>query len=414
MDRSEINHQITEFASAFSTLPEIPEPPETTLNILRERTGEKYWNRLLRYFLDPSAAHGFGSDFLKEFVDLLVDQTEMATLDDFGLNAVQVESEISSDRGRPDLLLHYQDEWFICIELKVTAAETGSQTKEYANSNHLGDLIVDNYTEEQQHYVYLTKQTHSSPASDKFCRLYWRDVQAAIGRFLQNDRGQYPARSTAQLADFQDTIREETMSERPYDTQQQEYVELYLDHQDEIDTVRRAFERMVETQTDEWATRFQEHNTPDSWDKTWNCASDKYGKIYKDEWRRDENGEPVESWSEAAFRLEFRHAIRKEQSWKDGNVIFKTVIPRNSNEEYRERYHSEFNEQLNEVSAIIKSSNITVKGNQRTLMEARYSFEQTEGPEGYYLALAEAFEEHVILVPQLTEIYETAYTSLIE
>lgn len=44
MDSSKINDEIAEFASAFDALPEIVEPPSTTLEILRGRTREKYWN----------------------------------------------------------------------------------------------------------------------------------------------------------------------------------------------------------------------------------------------------------------------------------------------------------------------------------------------------------------------------------
>ena len=414
MDSSKIENQLGDFAAAFAAIPEVPEPPQTTLDIISERTREKYWNRLLRYFLDPSAPHGFGSDFLREFMKLVEDWTEFGGYNNTDLDAVQVESEISSDRGRPDILLYLDDEWFVCLELKVTASETGKQTKEYATSTQLGDLVVSEYAEESREYVYLTKQGHAAPAAAEFSRLHWRDVQAMIGAFLQQDRGQYPSRSTAQLADFRDTLREETMTDRPFDTQQTEFVELYLTHQDAIDTVHRAFNRMVETQTDEWATQFQEQYLPESWDDSWNCAPDKYGKIYKDEWRIGENGKQVEGWSDAAFRLEFRHDIRKESSWKKGEVRFRTDVPKNSDEAYRDRCQSVFNAHRDEVRATIDSSKIAVKGNKRVLTEATYSFDPTRGTDGYYTALREAFEEHVSLVPRLTEIFEETYMTLLD
>ena len=414
MDSSEIENQLGDFAAAFAAIPEVPEPPQTTLDIISERTREKYWNRLLRYFLDPSAPHGFGSDFLREFIELVEDQTEFGGYYDTGLDAVQVESEISSDRGRPDLLLYLDDEWFVCLELKVTASETGQQTKEYATSTQLGDLVVSEYTQESRGYVYLTKQRRAAPAAAEFSRLHWRDVQATIGAFLQQDRGQYPSKSTAQLADFRDTLREETMTDRPFDTQQAEFVELYLTHQDAIDPVHRAFDRMVETQTEEWATQFQEQYLPESWDCSWNCGADKYGKIYKDEWRIDENGKQVKGWSDAAFRLEFRHDIRKESSWKKGEARFRTDIPKNSDEAYRDRCQSVFNSYRDELRATIDSSKIAIKGNKRVLTEATYSFDPTRGPDGYYTALRGAFEEHIILVPQLTEIFEETYMTLLD
>lgn len=413
MDTAEIDAELAAFAAAFEALPEVSEPPSTTLEILRERTREKYWNRLLRYFLDPSAAHGFGSDFLEAFLVLAEERTGAVGLSDSALEAVDVESEVSSDGGRPDLLLVLEDEWFVCIELKVTAPETGEQTRGYANSDRLGELDVSDYSAGERQYVYLAKRTHSDPASERFSRLHWRDVHTAAGRVLDDARGRYPARSTAQLSDFRDTIETETMSDHPEDTQQDRHIELYLEHTDAIDTVRTAFERMVDRQTEEWATRFLERYRPEKWDEAWNCESDKYGKLFRDEWRRDENGTPVADWSSAAFRLEFRHRIRAERSWKTGTVTFRTVIPRNSDEAYRDRCRTVFNDHLEDLRATAESTSISIEGNSRVLTEATYSFEETAGPEGYYDTLADAFDEHVVLVPLLTEIYDRAYEDLI-
>lgn len=413
MGSSKINNEIEEFASAFDALPEISEPPSTTLDILRRRTHEKYWHRFLRYFLDPSAPHGLGSALLKEFLSLVEENTDAVGLSESTLEAVRVESEVSSDNGRPDLLIYLEDEWFICIELKVRASESGTQTEEYATSSRLGDISVSGYSEQERHYLYLAKQIHDPPTSEKFACLNWTDVQQIMGEIIADARGQYPARTTAQLVDFRDTVREEIMSEQPYDTQQGEYVELYLQHTDAIDTVRTAFERMIDHQIEGWATRFQEHYRPDRWDETWRCDQGKYGKIFKDVWRRDENGIPVEGWSDGAFRLEFRHRIRDEQSWKEGSVVFRTVIPKNSNDEYRNRCHEVFNNNLDELNNTVEPTKIVIKGEQRTLTEATYSFDPIKGPEGYYTALSEAFDDHVILAPLLTEIYESAFTNLV-
>lgn len=414
MDSSEINDEIAEFASAFNALPEISEPPSTTLEILRSRTQEKYWNRLLKYFLDPASPHGLGTALLQQFIKLVEEETDAVGLSNSDLEAVCVDSEISSDGGRPDLLIYLEDEWFVCIELKVTATETGAQTKEYASSGRLGDLLVSDYGYQEGHYVYLTKQIHDPPASEEFVRLYWKDVQQVIDQVISDARGQYPARSTSQLSDFRDTMRKETMNEQPYDTQQCEYVELYLEHTDAIDDVRMAFEEMVDRQIEEWATRFQENHRPENWDETWNCDQGKYGKLFKDAWRRDKNGKVVDGWREAKFRIEFRHRIRDQQSWKEGGVVFRTVIPKNSDSEYRNRCQKEFNTRLDEMNAMTESTKITIKGNRRILSEATYSYNPAEGPEGYYTALSEAFDDHITLVPLITEIYESAFEDLVK
>lgn len=364
---------------------------------------------MLRYFLDPSSPHGLGSTLLQEFLELVEEETDAIGLSDSDLESVHVESEISSDGGRPDLLVYLENKWFVCMELKVTAPETGSQTKEYATSGHLGDLSVPDYREQERHYVYLTKQIHDPPASEEFICLYWKDVQQVMGQVIADARGQYPVRTISQLFDFRDTIRKEIMNEQPYDTQQGEYVELYLEYTDAIDAVRTAFDQMVDRQIKEWATRFQERHRPDNWDETWSCDQGKYGELFKNTWRRDENGKPVGSWSEADFRLEFRHRVRDEQMWKEGTVIFRTVIPKNSDYEYRDRFQEVFNAHLDELSVMTESTKISIKGNRRNLTEATYSFDPTEGPGGYYTALSQAFDDHAELVPFLTEIYENAY-----
>lgn len=413
MHASEVRASISDFSSAFEAVPEVSEPPSTTLTILRKRTSEKYWSRLLQYFLDPSASHGMGSDFLDQFSQLIEKRTDAIGLSDSELKAVEVESEIRSDNGRPDLLLFLDDEWFICIELKVTASETGRQTKEYAASSRLGDVTVSDYQEENRHYLYLAKKQHSPPASKCFSHIYWRDISEIIDNIFNNSRGQYPVRSSAQLSDFQCTIRDEIMNDQPYDNQQSEYVELYIENMEAIDAVRSAFGDMIDTQLDEWATRFQEQYQPDSWNESWNCSSEKYGKIYKDEWRRDKNGNIVSDWSEAALRLEFRHQIRKERSWKEGEVIFEAVIPKNSNDTYRNHYHELFLESVEDLQTTTESTNITIKGNSRTLTRTAYSFEPSEGPEGYYESLSEAFEEHMILVPVLSDIFDATRRDIV-
>lgn len=73
--------------------------------MLRERTGEKYWNRLLQYFLDPSVPHGFSSDLLREFIELVEAESDTTGLVDTTLDDGRVASEVSSDAGRPDILV---------------------------------------------------------------------------------------------------------------------------------------------------------------------------------------------------------------------------------------------------------------------------------------------------------------------
>lgn len=414
MTNHDVAAAINEFAVAYDDLPVISEPPRTTLDILRIRTGEKYWNRLLRYFLNPTAPHGLKTDFLHAFLANIQAEIETSQLTNTDLREARIASEIQSDEGRPDLLIWLQDEWFICLEIKVTASETGTQTREYASSTTLGPITVPEYTTEARHYVYLTKQTHCPPSSDLFTHVYWSDIQKLIGELLQNSHGRYPTRTTAQLTEFRDTIHDETMTRTPYDTQQAQHINLYLEHSDAIDTVREAFEDMVEQQIGEWATRFVEDYRPETWDGTWKAASGKYGKLYKTSWRRNEHGEPVESWRDAAYRLEFRHQIRKHQSWKTGTVTFRTRIPKNADDEYRSHMQKVFNNNLDAFDDICNERTITIKGNRRVLTEKTYSFDQQNGPDAYYEALRTAFDDHHPLSEPLTRLFEDVCQQIVD
>jgi len=411
---NDLEDSLAEFKSAFNALPEVVEPPRTTLQLLSEPSREKYWNRYLNYFLDPENPHGLQGDFLRAFLQELDERFDGTNLSEGPISDIEIQSEVDSDGGRPDLLLYLPDEWFVCIELKVTAPETGTQTKSYAEAGRFGDLAVMKYSESGRYYLYLADSSRQGPSSESFERMGWKTIRDLIEDLLRGGKGRYPARTTAQLTDFSDTIRKQIMNDDPYDEQEAEYLELYLKHAEAIDTVQGAFEKMIDREIDRWAGVLRDEYRPSEWTDHWTCESGKYGKIYKSAWRLDEGGEPTSSWSDAAYRLEFRHEIRKERSWKEGTVTLHTHVPHNSNDEYRDLFQKHATARLDDLQDVASDTRISVTGNKVNLTEATYSYDPTEGPAGYYRTLSDAFDEHTVLVPLLSGLLETTVDQLLE
>jgi len=138
----------------------------TTLEIIGRSSSERDWQAMLAYFLDPSESHDMGTTFLEAFVEVIADHPETTAtgLTDH-LDTVIVETEVSTPpSGYADLLIWAQEEWFICIEMKVEAEETGNQTERYATTPSLGPLVKASHEARggESQYVYLAPH-YASP-----------------------------------------------------------------------------------------------------------------------------------------------------------------------------------------------------------------------------------------------------------
>lgn len=276
-----IRAQLEQLRTAVRGIPTPPPTPEPTLSILGAARSETSWEAFLAYFLDPSAPHGMDTDVLEAFLRAVSATTDSRLAPrSHRLSAVAVESQVAADDGVPDLLLWVPDEWFCCIELKSHSGESEEQTLRYAASEGLGPLAVADFDPADRHYVYLAPAASPAPASDDFAVLDWEAVVEAVRTVLGDHRGRYPVRSSAQLADFLDTVDDE-LNMTDQERYRREKAQLAVDHSDAIDAVLGALEAVVDDERSSWQDDFA-----DVADASWNTAlaGQKYARAYRDEW----------------------------------------------------------------------------------------------------------------------------------
>ncbi|WP_459881944.1 PD-(D/E)XK nuclease family protein [Halorubrum gandharaense] len=137
----ELEERFRELRTSLEALPNISEPPKSTIRILGSARSEGTWNTLLAYFLDPAQPHGFGIDLLKSFLETV--QREADHSFEYlhrDLERIKVETEVTSPaNNRPDIVLRVPGEWFICVESKVDSTEGSRQTTRYVEDTHLGN-----------------------------------------------------------------------------------------------------------------------------------------------------------------------------------------------------------------------------------------------------------------------------------
>ena len=289
MAETEIERQLEEMKNRID---EVKQPPFSTLNILGREKVERDWEAFLLYFLNSEKPHGFGTDILEAFLSAVARHDGTTISGPFhDLEQVKIQSQVPTGTGLVDILLYLEDEWYICIELKVASSETGKQTVRYANANKLGELVVSQHQGEQE-YVYLAPEASSPPVSDDFVEMPWSHIVDHLHDVLLRGYGQYPTKSTAQLADYLDTIqRELNMDEL---SEISEETRLYAEYKDTINRIMNQFEedrdRIFDAIRDAY---FLESNcNRDNWEVS--NRTNRYIKFYKPEWHGLDGGVNIE------------------------------------------------------------------------------------------------------------------------
>ena len=239
-----LTERIADINRQLAILPEAEEPPSTFLQILGRSHKEQDWQRLLFYFLDPDESHGFEHAVLEHVLRAFSDRADLDyTYSRFDLDDIKIEQEVITESGRPDGVLWAGNDWFICFELKVTASEGEDQTQRYVDDRVFDSIGLrkSDVPIEGHNYVYLAPRDASQAEADEFVHISWEWVASELQTFLSQSHGEHPVRSTAQLDDFIDTVRNElTMTE--YQENQREKVKLFIDNYDEISSLIEAFE----------------------------------------------------------------------------------------------------------------------------------------------------------------------------
>ncbi|MFC7240406.1 PD-(D/E)XK nuclease family protein [Saliphagus sp. GCM10025317] len=410
-----------ELRLSLDALPEVPEPPKSTFRILGSARSEQHWNTFLAYFLDPSQPHGFGADLLKSFLETVRRETT-TDLEYYhrDIQNVTVETELTSPQNnRLDILIRAPQEWFLWIESKVDASEGRRQTERYVEDTHVGTEEKDEYPEDGQHYVFLSKQYAADASATEFRAISWQHVADAFRERLRRSHGRYPDRSVAQLEDFLSTITAVTRTDEDDFTMiQKEKVRLLSEYRDDIDELLEAAEALRQRALEDWPTLFRDQLEDDLWTEEWQMRDDpgKYGCLFRHGWYRDENLEPTTdneaTWGETGFRLHFGHPIRKNRSFTRGELTYYLVCPTNVplRDEFYHVYNSERWQQT--LKPLLAERNITNKGNKRDITAKTYDVDQSGLPESYFATLSTAFEEHLPVAAVVDDVLNEALENL--
>ena len=408
----ELRRELAEFDALYSNIEQVSAPPKTTLEILEKHYDEDHWNRLLRYFLDSKEPHGFDEAVLLQFLELVEERCNGFHFDRYAVDEVDVQREVvTPNDNRADIIITYEQEWFIWIEMKVRSREGTNQTNRYVEDDYIGETLKSTFDEANRFYVYLAPDRSTADA-DAFVNLNWTTLIAAFQPLTQTGVREQPLQSYAQFTDFLNTVRSET-SMTQHEANQQEKVELAIEYHDSISDVREAFESVVESHQENWPQRFEPY-APAGWDDNWHChTGGKKLTFYKQTWpvADVEPGEDVSS--SHSLRPYFQHVISLEQI-ANNRLKFKTQLT-GANNELRTKfqdylYSDEVQTRLEEMATDIDQR----KGTEIQLLErddrtytrftvTTYPFDW-EGGEGYYRTLAQALTDH----QEVGEIFDEA------
>lgn len=439
-------NRIAEFGNKLALLSDPKEPPRTTLQILGRGHQERDWQRLLFYFLQPDEPHGLDYALLEHLLGALAHRDDMGySFNRFELDEIQVDLEVVLSNGRrPDAMIWPGEEWFICWELKVDAVESDDQTPDYVSATSFRTIGIekDEVPSYEHHYVYLAPESTDPPRADEFVHVSWKWIADQIQSFVADSDGIYPSRTTAQLNDFVSNIRSElTMTQ--YQENQQEKVELYIDHFDEITEVQDAFDDAWDDLTNTWgeeltntleSARMMDTDDvpPDSlpveleladgtvrqW--TFRHEDSDWAWTFPPEWWRDlKEDETFYTYSpgRTQARVGFLHRLEgnRTEAIRDRELIFYLRNAPASHDSFHEGFTRRFN-QHEGIPDMVPSATIRT-GKKANLLESTYPINvEMHGDffDAYIAALATAIEDHVIYNPQLIATIDQLYEQAID
>lgn len=439
-----IEAQLKKLVQKLNRLPEADEPPPTTLQILGRNRQEQDWQRLLFYYLSPDVSHGLDSALLEHFLSALGGRDELDyTFSRFDLEDIQIETEvITSDGRRPDALMWSSEDWFICWELKVDASEGDDQTSDYvvADSFRSVNLNKDDVPSEDHHYIFLAPENAAPPEANEFDKITWEWVRTELQEFLIESHGEYPARTTAQINDFIGTIRSElTMTE--YQENQQEKVELYLDHYQEISDVQQAFEKQWGEFIETWGDRLSQaldtaivtHDAtvPEEYVSveiamkndetrlwTFRQGNDDWAWMFPRQWWRNlDKKRPIYDRQSPMARVGFLHRLgqNQEKALRDNKLIFYLRNAPTADDDFHDGFQRRFNFD-SEIEQLLPRKT-SRPGRKANVLEAIYDIDvdsHSDFFEAYIAALSRAMDEHVVSNPELMNRIDTIYEQTIE
>lgn len=402
---------ITETASTLETLEqrlqvleESEQPPRTFFDVVDISRSESAWQHALAYFLDPNEPHEFGTTVVEAFLTL-IEEHPASTFEfyEYNLEDIQVQVEASGDTGRPDIVLWLDETWFLCVELKVDARETDSQTERYTNASRFGELRTASIPPSGHHFVYLAGRNANGPTADEFISITWREIVEAFSDCFGPSITMYPARSVAQFHDFIHHIQQSIHMVNEQGPNP-ETVELAFEHSDVINELTDAAEEFIEEYQAAWDRRF-EQEPPDGWTDEWTTIrfGNKWGRLMKTDWILPQNpsGAPKKT---SGFAIAISIDIRSEDFEQgETEAVFRVYGDNEYTERYLQRFHTDTFQ--DRIQSVIKDTNITLnESNKPRPLKSAHAFEFNYAA-GHLDALREIFVEYNKVAPILEELY---------
>lgn len=440
----EVEGRMQELVQKLNKLPEITEPPPTTLQILGQQHKEQDWQRFLFYFISPDESHGFGYDLLAHLLSSLSERNDLdykfSRLD---LQDIRVATEVVSDNNtRPDAILWLPDDWFICWELKLLGSETDNQTEAYIDAASFSAIDLDKHTvrEENHHYIYLAPENASSPQANEFVQLSWEWIGSELEAFLSQSHGEYPARSTAQLDDFISTIQQElTMTE--HQANQQAKTRLYFEYYDEIQDVQQAFDNQWDMYGETWGVKLAqmldsadvveipglsenhvaiELDTAGEEPTRWIFRQGGWDGIAKAQWRRSmDDLSVVHSPDDDTYAtIDFCHRLdhNQTQAVRDNIVDLTLWHGTNSDSEFQEMVNQHIRDKIADSESSLPPT-MELTGRTGSVLTLTYNIpvaHHTDFFDAYTAALREAFRDLTVEYTDLVAIIDAAFDESLE
>lgn len=371
-----------EIKHTYKQLPPKIQTPKSFLSIIQSDSDELVWNYLLYYFLDPTQPHGFQSDILLSFLQLMAGRFDLPIAESVALEEVQVELQPTTDKKQnPDLLIFFKDVWLICIELKDRAGIGDTQLFDYANAQSIGECELAEFNHAL--YVLIGKEKHRKrvEADGTFEFLDWKDFYQQVLREYTEEvlHTDMPMRSVFQLFEFGEAIYKEAIMETPELTDRtRKLLQLYTEHYKALSEITDAWDDFEEN----WWRHFQDYceseasqNSFEVADEEWH-AFEKHGHIFKHQWWLDGGGEPVKDINEAAFRILFTHDLTRIP---DGILAWRAQC--NTRTWHKLRHKAPFISDEEDLKR------------RHTFDSDKRSFDLDAFPGSYFEALLEAFQD---------------------
>jgi len=435
---------------------DVPESPRSLMDVIEyslgsQKKAEVYVNRLLAYFLDPEEPHGMDAEFLRAVLDGLPDecdfQEDLHDLSDVVVDdQVQVEKVVdgtTESSGIVDLLIEVPNEWFLMIELKFSAKDTQTEFY-YRKATHVGGRPKTDY-ESGEYYLYLHQSDQPSANESNFANWTWQAFRIdVLEPFLSENAVRFPQRTVTQLREFNDDI-ESISGMTDQQQNEQEKIELYLEHYDAISDVTDTFDDRWETFSDRWGRRLGETLERDGYgsasdfdddvtgfvfatddtkrgDWRFRTSSSDWGMIFKDGWWRhvDDLSRVLHSRADDRndVRIGFHHRLGRNRDLALGertlNVYFRNMGA--NDQEFIDEFVDAFNSRTSEIDDLLPPR-AEITGIKDDMLVAAYDIEVEDDQsffDAYIESLNEAFVDLVVENEALVSVLDDIYYETIE